>query len=431
MPTTLSDRLHLAALMDAPNTEHPEFVWNPKSRRYQYKRVEGRKGGGFVAKAAFEKLTQDHISRKKAELRVIGEKFADKGGFVQFQKQGWATIKTTFTQQYLLGRGGLGRMEVSDYATIKKELRYQGKMWRGFALDIKAGGMSRAQLQQRLAMYGEASKVAFFDGQSAAAFAAGMREERNVLGVAEHCPDCIELTNKGWQPFGILPRPTKQRRCRIYCYCTMEYRKGLKTDSIRMDKPCGRGFIAESKKCRKTSSQPSLTTRVGIEGIESAIKKWKRAAKTPEAKLRVAIAGDVLRKGQSSPEDVVQVLDQDGRMQAIALHSTFGSIIQIDYLSSAPWNLIEGSPLRMRGAGTKAVQSIIDRGMQRQIEQVQTYSDKGAVDFYKTLGFSIDPAYKSASSPLMKLKLPRFNEATNTQTDALPNPITSEGCERC
>ena len=226
MLPTLSDRLHLAALMDAPNTEHPEFVWNPKSRRYQYKRVEGRKGGGFVAKAAFEKLTQDHISRKKAELRVIGEKFADKGGFVQFQKQGWATIKTTFTQQYLLGRGGLGRMEASDYATLKKELRYQGKMWRGFALDIKAGGMSRAQLQQRLAMYGEASKVAFFDGEEAAAIAAGMTEELNVMAPVENCPECIDRTNQGWKPIGTLGRITKGTSCRIYCHCTRQYRKG-------------------------------------------------------------------------------------------------------------------------------------------------------------------------------------------------------------
>jgi hypothetical protein len=223
MTLTLSDRQHLEALMDAPTTAHPEFVWNTKARRYKYK-----KGGTFVPKAAFEKLTTDHISRKKAELRAIGEKFADKGGFVQFQKDGWATIKTTFTQQYLLGRGGLGRMEASDYATLKKELRYQGKMWRGFAVDIKTGGMTRAQMQQRLAMYGEASKVSFFDGQTAAAISAGFTEESNVLGDAEHCPDCIALTAKGRQPIGTMPRPTKGRRCRIYCHCTMKFWKGRK-----------------------------------------------------------------------------------------------------------------------------------------------------------------------------------------------------------
>lgn len=221
MTLTLSDRPHLAALMDAPATGHPEFIWDAKVRRYRYKT-----SGKFVPKAAFEELTKGHILRKKAELRAIGEKFADKGGFVQFQKAGWSTIKTTFTQQYLLGRGGIGQMEDSDYATLKKELRYQAKMWKGFAQDIKAGGMTRAQLQMRLAMYGEASKVAFFDGQLAAAKASGLGEEKNVLHPAEHCEDCLALAAKGWQPIGAMPRPTKQRQCRIYCHCTMEYRKG-------------------------------------------------------------------------------------------------------------------------------------------------------------------------------------------------------------
>lgn len=219
----LSDRPHLEALMDAPTTEHPQFRFDPRAQRYRY-----RDSGKFVPAAAFEKLTTDHISRKKAELRSLGEKFADKGGFVQFQKDGFKTIKTTFTQQYLLGRGGVGRMQEADYATLKKELRYQGKMWRGFMVDIKKGGMSRAQLQMRLAMYGEASKVAFFDGQLAAAIAAGMTEEHNRLDIVENCDDCIALTAKGWQPIGTMPRPTKQRRCRIYCHCTMDYRKGRK-----------------------------------------------------------------------------------------------------------------------------------------------------------------------------------------------------------
>ena len=223
MTTTLSDHLSLEALMDAPTTEHPMFLYSEKTRQYRYK-----DSGKFVPKAAFEKLTQDHISQKKAELRAIGERFADKGGFVGFQKDGWATIKITFTQQYLLGRGGIGRMEASDYATLKKELRYQGKMWRGFAVDIKAGGVSRAQLQMRLAMYGEASKVAFFDGEEAAARAGGMTEELNVMAPVENCPECIDRTAQGWKPIGTLGRITKNTSCRIYCHCTRQYRKGRK-----------------------------------------------------------------------------------------------------------------------------------------------------------------------------------------------------------
>jgi hypothetical protein len=229
MPQTLSDTLTLAALMDAPQSGHPLFTYDAKAQKYFYK---GSKKP--VSKAAFEKLTNDHILRKKADLRKIGDRFTEKGSFVAFQKDGWKTIKTTFAQQYILGRGGVGKMADSDYATLKKELRYQSKMWRGFAVDIKAGNVSSAQMQMRLGMYGEASKVAFFDGQTAAAIAAGMTEELNVMNSAlENCEGCIERTNRGWQPIGTLGRITKGTPCMVHCGCGRKTRKGKKrSDAI-------------------------------------------------------------------------------------------------------------------------------------------------------------------------------------------------------
>ncbi len=210
--------------MDAPQSGHPEFTYDARLQRYRYK-----DSGKFVPKAAFEKLTNDHILRKKAELRKIGDRFTEKGSFIAFQKDGWKTIKTTFAQQYILGRGGVGKMADSDYATLKKELRYQSKMWRGFAVDIKAGNVSPAQMQMRLGMYGEASKVAFFDGQLAAAIAAGMTEELNVMNPGlENCEGCIERTNRGWQPIGTLGRITKGTPCMVHCGCGRKTRKRKK-----------------------------------------------------------------------------------------------------------------------------------------------------------------------------------------------------------
>jgi hypothetical protein len=254
MPQTLSDTLTLAALMDAPQSGHPLFTYDAKAQKYFYK---GSKKP--VSKAAFEKLTNDHILRKKAELRKIGDRFTEKGGFVFFQKDGWKTVKTTFAQQYILGRGGVGKMADSDYATLKKELRYQSKMWRGFAVDIKAGNVSSAQMQMRLGMYGEASKVAFFDGQTAAAIAAGMTEELNVMNSAlENCEGCIERTNRGWQPIGTLGRITKGTPCMVHCGCGRKTRKGKKrSDAVKMDKPCGAGFIKDEYHCGKNPSGQS------------------------------------------------------------------------------------------------------------------------------------------------------------------------------
>jgi ADP-ribosyltransferase exoenzyme len=279
MPQTLSDTLTLSALMDAPQSGHPGFTFDAKVQRYRYK-----DSGKFVPKAAFEKLTTDHILRKKAELRKIGDRFTEKGSFIAFQKDGWKTVKTTFAQQYILGRGGVGKMADSDYATLKKELRYQSKVWRGFAVDIKAGNVSPAQMQMRLGMYGEASKVAFFDGQTAAAISAGMTEELNVMNPSlENCEGCIERTNRGWQSIGTLGRITKGTPCMVHCGCGRKTRKGKKrSDAVKMDKPCGAGFIEDTDICKATGSKARLfASALVVGGVLGGAALFAHLSKSP------------------------------------------------------------------------------------------------------------------------------------------------------
>ena len=57
----------------------------------------------------------------------------------------------------------------------------------------------------------------------------GAVEERRVLERAEHCESdeelegCIELSEKGWQPIGTLPR-LGVSPCRSNCRCRFDYR---------------------------------------------------------------------------------------------------------------------------------------------------------------------------------------------------------------
>ncbi len=51
----------------------------------------------------------------------------------------------------------------------------------------------------------------------------GKTEERRVLGVADHCPDCPPLAARGWQPIGSLPK-IGATVCRVNCRCHWEYR---------------------------------------------------------------------------------------------------------------------------------------------------------------------------------------------------------------
>lgn len=52
----------------------------------------------------------------------------------------------------------------------------------------------------------------------------GFTEERRELGVADHCPGCLEQAGKGWQPIGTLD-PIGSQDCYTNCHCVFRYRK--------------------------------------------------------------------------------------------------------------------------------------------------------------------------------------------------------------
>lgn len=51
-------------------------------------------------------------------------------------------------------------------------------------------------------------------------------QEHRVLGIAEHCEDCVTYSAMGWMPVGSLPAIGDQSACRQNCYCYFEYRSG-------------------------------------------------------------------------------------------------------------------------------------------------------------------------------------------------------------
>lgn len=211
----LNDRL---PHFDRSASDHPEFYFNEKSGRYHY-----RDKGGFVSKEARENLTRAHIDRTRDRLRGQTDRL-NKISYTRWQKETFQQVKIAHTQSYMLGRGGIHKMEAADYATLTKEMRFQRDHFKTFAKQILNGELSEAAIRYRLTAYGEAVKASHEDGLLAAAIASGRTEERNILAQAEHCPDCIRLTKLGWQPIGTMPRPTKKRRCMYNCRCRMETR---------------------------------------------------------------------------------------------------------------------------------------------------------------------------------------------------------------
>lgn len=155
----------------------------------------------------------------------LTERFVDGGiDLESWQVRVADEIKNGYIVSASVGRGGRDQMTSADWGRVGGRLRWEYTYLENFALEIYQGNLTEAQILQRAKLYGRSVRVGYFDGLTAAKQAGVFVEERRVLGVAEHCPDCIEYANMGWQPIGTLPEPGERSVCLRNCKCSKHYR---------------------------------------------------------------------------------------------------------------------------------------------------------------------------------------------------------------
>lgn len=89
----------------------------------------------------------------------------------EFEDRMAEEIKDLWTTSYVAGKGAdWSEMEFADYGSVGGRLRRQYSFLRGFRQDLEQEGVesfSRAKLEDRARLYGEASSVAFETGRAA------------------------------------------------------------------------------------------------------------------------------------------------------------------------------------------------------------------------------------------------------------------------
>lgn len=124
----------------------------------------------------------------------------------------------------IAGKGGILRMGLQDWLRVTRQVRSEFDYLRSFAQDVADGKLSPAQIAARANLYSQHAQVSYWEANVSAKRQAGFTEERRVLGVAEHCPDCVGYAAEGWVPIGTLPSPGDGSVCRANCQCIKEYR---------------------------------------------------------------------------------------------------------------------------------------------------------------------------------------------------------------
>ncbi len=140
-------------------------------------------------------------------------------------------IKQVHLVNAAVAKGGWAQMTPTDFGRVGGKVGRQYKYLNNFAAEIQSGKQSVNGIPFRADLYGKAGHTTYEATQQQTAQDAGKSEEKNVLGQADHCQDCLDETGKGFVPIGTLI-PIGERICTIACRCHLVYRGDNKEGNV-------------------------------------------------------------------------------------------------------------------------------------------------------------------------------------------------------
>ncbi len=107
---------------------------------------------------------------------------------------------------------------------VLRELLAQERLLDRFTRQVQSGQQGRhGGLLARVALYASALRVVALAVERTQQIRKGTREERRMLGKAEHCRGCLAAAAQGWVPIGTLPA-IGDTECKVNCHCQFIYR---------------------------------------------------------------------------------------------------------------------------------------------------------------------------------------------------------------
>lgn len=196
------------------------YIWNATAGRYINSST-----GQFVSFAAVRDALEVVMEAARGNMHSLTEQLI--GGQISLAE--WEAgmmeqIKISHVAASASANGGWAQMSQADWGATGQLIRRQYDFLRNFASEIASGQQpldGRALV--RADMYGQAARSTFEQMRRRyERISNGMEYERRVLGVADHCDDCLDAAELGWQPIGTLPA-IGDSVCKTNCHCSFEY----------------------------------------------------------------------------------------------------------------------------------------------------------------------------------------------------------------
>lgn len=205
----------------------PVFDWD--ERVGQYRNI---RSGRFEPRLAVRNVLETAIRETRREMRQDAAALRDGSiSLAEWQTRMLGQIKRLHITEAAAARGGWAQMSQADWGAVGQRIRFQYERLRNFANQIASGEQRLdGRFMFRVEMYANAGRGTY--EESVRRFERVYHHrmlERRVLGVADHCEDCLDAAAEGWQPIGTLPA-IGDSVCLTNCHCTFEYADELSED---------------------------------------------------------------------------------------------------------------------------------------------------------------------------------------------------------
>jgi hypothetical protein len=201
----------------------PGYRFSTQSQRYI-----SQSTGRFVARREITGLLDAQVRGSESRIANLVTAYHErKVSASVFVEQMSAELKRQHLQNRALGAGGWDRLTQADYGAIGGKIRGDYKRVEQLARDIADGKATLPQALNRANGYVGNARTDFWDAerQRMEAKPGNVLLEARTLGAAEHCEDCVNFYQQGWQRQGVLPSPGVDSQCGTHCKCNMIYKE--------------------------------------------------------------------------------------------------------------------------------------------------------------------------------------------------------------
>lgn len=201
------------------------WQWDASISRYRYPPARPGTLGRIVPPDRVRRLLDQRIRKEQAAMRSLARTMLDgRISVVEMQREMARRLGRRHLQARMLAVGGRDRLGADALADVARHWQKDSRFLAEFGQRIARGEMTAQQIVHNAEQYASANlRDTYEDGRTLDAIRAGFREERWVLGIADHCEGCEYQAARGWVAIGELPEIGSQQ-CRTGCACGKEQR---------------------------------------------------------------------------------------------------------------------------------------------------------------------------------------------------------------